>query len=62
MTCSLSKIEIILKSRVICFGSFIWWPNQHLLSGLSMSVFRVSGNVVVVTVCDLCRGGIVVVE
>ena len=28
-----------------------------MLSELSMSVFVVSGNVVVVTVCDLCRGG-----
>ena len=40
-----------IQKSLICFGSVIL-----------MAECCVSGNVVVVTVCDLCRGGIVVVE
>ena len=46
-----SFLALDIHKYLICVGSFIW-----------MAECCVSGNVVVVTVCDLCRGGRVVVE
>ena len=51
-----------IHKYVICFGFFVLMVEPASVSDLSMSVFCVSGNVVFVTVCDLCPGGIVVVE